>query len=128
AVFGLLFWQSAQAAAAVLIIFGVLIATSNNLLSYSYHAYQAELFPTRIRARAVGFVYSFSRLSTVFTSLMIGFFLQEFGTGGVFGFIAFAMLMVMISIGGFGPRTNGLALEEISAGEASPGRPAPARA
>jgi len=34
----------------------------------------------------------------------------------VFGFIAFAMVVVMISIGVFGPRTSGLALEEISAG------------
>jgi MFS transporter, putative metabolite:H+ symporter len=75
AVFGLLFWQSASAAPAILIGLGVLITTSNNLLSYAYHAYQAELFPTRVRARAVGFVYSFSRLSPVFTSLMIGFFL-----------------------------------------------------
>lgn len=126
AVFGLLFWQSAHAAAAILILLGVLITTSNNLMSYAYHAYQAELFPTRVRARAVGFVYSFSRLSTVFTSLMIGFFLQNFGTGGVFGFIAFAMLVVMLSIGVFGPRTNNLALEEISAGETGvAGKPAP---
>jgi hypothetical protein len=29
-------------------------------------------------------------------------------------FIAFAMLIVVISIGGFGPRTLGLALERIS--------------
>lgn len=117
AVFGLLFWRSAHAGAAVLILLGVLITTSNNLMSYSYHAYQAELFPTRVRARAVGFVYSFSRLSTVFTSLMVGFFLQNFGTGGVFGFIAFAMLAVMVSIGAFGPRTNLRALEEIAAGD-----------
>ena len=119
AVFGLLFWQSGDTVA-LLILFGVLITSSNNLLSYAYHAYQAELFPTRVRARAVGFVYSFSRLSTVFTSFMIGFFLQNFGNGGVFGFIAFAMVVVMISIGVFGPRTSGLALEEIS------GRPAQA--
>jgi putative MFS transporter len=116
AVFGLLFWQSAHSAPVILIGLGVLITVSNNLLSYAYHAYQAELFPTRVRARAVGFVYSFSRLSTVFTSLMVGFILTQFGTGGVFGFIALAMIVVMISIGVFGPRTNGLALEEISAG------------
>jgi putative MFS transporter len=112
AVFGLLFSQ--MSAAFMLVAFGILITTSNNLLSYSYHAYQAELFPTRIRARAVGFVYSFSRLSTVFTSFMIAFFLQNFGATGVFVFIAFAMLVVMVSIGVFGPRTNNLALEEIS--------------
>jgi len=97
-----------------MVILGSLITTTNNLLSYAYHAYQAELFPTRIRARAVGFVYSFSRVSTVFTSFMIAFFLQNFGTSGVFAFIAFAMVVVMISIGVFGPRTNNLALEEIS--------------
>ena len=97
-----------------MVILGSLITTTNNLLSVAYHAYQAELFPTRIRARAVGFVYSFSRVSTVFTSFMIAFFLQNFGTSGVFAFIAFAMVVVMISIGVFGPRTNNLALEEIS--------------
>lgn len=125
AVFGLLFWKSAQSAPAILIALGVLITFSNNLLSYAYHAYQAELFPTRVRATAVGFVYSFSRLSTVFTSLMIGFFLTNFGNGGVFGFIACAMVVVMISIGVFGPNTNGLALEQISAGGAdgAPARP-----
>ena len=112
ALFGLAFSQMSEAV--LLVIFGVLITTSNNLLSYAYHAYQAELFPTRIRARAVGFVYSFSRLSTVFTSFMIAFFLQNFGAPGVFVFIAFAMLVVVISIGVFGPRTNNLALEEIS--------------
>ena len=56
-------------AAALLILFGVLLTLANNMLSFSFHAYQAELFPTRIRASAVGFVYSFSRLSVVFSSL-----------------------------------------------------------
>jgi putative MFS transporter len=32
----------------------------------------------------------------------------------VFGFIAFAMAIVVITIGGFGPRTRGLALEAIA--------------
>jgi putative MFS transporter len=83
-------------------------------MSYAYHPYQAELFPTAVRARAVGFVYSFSRLSTVFTSFMIAFFLKEFGAPGVFIFISVSMLIVMASIGIYGPRTRGLALEEIA--------------
>jgi MFS transporter, putative metabolite:H+ symporter len=112
ATFGLIFTRMSEPL--LMVILGSLITTTNNLLSYAYHAYQAELFPTRIRARAVGFVYSFSRVSTVFTSFMIAFFLQNFGTSGVFAFIAFAMVVVMISIGVFGPRTNNLALEEIS--------------
>jgi putative MFS transporter len=111
-VFGVLF--SYQTTMEVLILFGVLITLSNNILSYSFHSYQTELFPTRVRARAVGFTYSFSRISTVFASFIIGFFLQQAGTKGVFGLIAFAMLMVVLSIGGFGPRTRDLELEEIS--------------
>lgn len=112
ACFGVLF--SLQDAPWLLILCGVLIVFSNNLLSYAYHTYQAELFPTRIRATAVGFVYSWSRLSTVLTSFMIAFFLQRFGSAGVFAFIAAAMGVVVIAIGGFGPKTKGRALEDIA--------------
>jgi MFS transporter, putative metabolite:H+ symporter len=112
AVFGLLF--SFQSSPARLIICGCLLTISHGLLSYGYHTYQSELYPTRVRARAIGFVYSFSRLSTVLSSFMIAFFLEKFGTFGVFTFIAFAMLMVILAVGIFGPRTSGLALEEIA--------------
>jgi putative MFS transporter len=109
---GLLFGQ--MNAAVPLIIFGVMLTLANNVLSFSSHAYQAELYPTRIRARAVGFVYSWSRISVVFSSFVIGFVLDRFGVPGVFAFIAGSMLMVMLAIGGLGPRTNKLTLEEIS--------------
>ena len=112
AVSGLLFGQ--MSAAALLIFFGVLLTLANNILSFSGHAYQAELYPTRIRARAVGFVYSWSRISVVFSSFVIGFTLDRFGVPGVFALIAGSMLMVMLAIGWLGPRTNNLALETIS--------------
>ena len=111
-VFGLLF--SFQTTIAMLIVFGVLITLCNNVLSNTFHGYQAELFPTRVRARAVGFTYSFSRISTVFASFIIAFFLNTAGTKGVFGLIAFAMTMVVLSIGIFGPRTNDFELEQVS--------------
>jgi len=111
-VFGVLFaWQRDPV---WLIVMGVLLTCANNWMSVSFHTYQAELFPTRVRARAVGFVYSWSRFSAIFTSLMIGFFLRGFGVRGVFTFIAASMLAVVLSIGIFGPRTRGLALETIS--------------
>jgi putative MFS transporter len=112
-IFGILF--SFQNAMPSLVLFGVLITLSNNVLSYSFHGYQAELFPARIRARAVGFTYSFSRISAVFASFIIAFFLQNTGTKGVFGLIAVAMAIVVISIAGWGPRTLDRELEEISA-------------
>jgi putative MFS transporter len=113
AVTGLLFVR--QHGAIALIVCGVLITVFNNLLSYAYHAYQSELYPTRVRARAVGFVYAWSRLSTVFTSLMIGSVLGHFGTSGVFTFIAASIGVVCLCIGVFGPRTRALSLEQIAA-------------
>ena len=110
--FGLLF--AAQKEPRWLILLGVLLTCSNNWLSVAFHAYQAELFPTAVRAQAVGFVYSWSRFSAIFTSLMIGFLLYHFSVGGVFAFIAASMVVVVLAIGILGPRTRGLALEAIS--------------
>ena len=112
AVFGLLFGQTT--AALPLIGLGVLLTLSNNTLSFAFHGYQAELYPTRIRAMAVGFVYSWSRLSAVFSSFAIAFSLQWFGVAGVFTLIAGSMVVVMLSIGLLGPRTRNLSLETIS--------------
>jgi putative MFS transporter len=112
AFFGLLFAE--QRNPALLIACGVMLTCSNNCMSFAFHAYQSELFPTRVRAQAVGFVYSWSRLSAIFSSFLIAFFLRDFGVIGVFGFIAVSMLAVVLSIGIFGPRTRGLALEQIS--------------
>ena len=111
-VLGLAF--AASRAPAALIALGVAINFSNNLLSFSYHAYQAELFPTRIRASAVGFVYSWSRLSTVASSYVIAWLLGVAGAIGAFGFIAAAMAVVVVSVGAFGPPTRGRALEAIA--------------
>jgi putative MFS transporter len=112
AVFGLCFSQ--QRGAAGIVVFGLLIAFSNTVLAYSLHTYQSELYPTRIRARAVGFTYSWSRFSTIFVGFFIAFFLRNYGTTGVFLFIATAMVSVFVVIASMGPRTTNLRLEAIS--------------
>jgi len=112
AVFGVLFGQ--MTLAPMLITLGILLTMSNNILSFSFHAYQAELYPTRIRALAVGFVYSWSRLSVVFSAFVIAFVLDRFGVPGVFTFIAGSMLIVMLAIGILGPRTTRQSLETIN--------------
>ncbi|CAG9275015.1 Sugar phosphate permease [Paraburkholderia unamae] len=109
---GLLFSQAA--AAVTIVTLGVLLTLAGNIISFTYHTYQQELYPTAIRARAVGFVYSWSRLSAVFSSFVIAFTLREFGVTGVFVFIAGAMALVMVAIGTMGPRTLGKSLESIS--------------
>jgi MFS transporter, putative metabolite:H+ symporter len=110
--FGLLFSQATSGT--VLVALGVCLTLANNIMSYSYHTYQAELFPTSIRARAVGFVYSWSRFSAIFTSFFIAAVLRHFGTTGVFGFIAAAMVVAMLAIQLMGPATRDLALETIA--------------
>jgi putative MFS transporter len=106
---------SAQSAPVAIVALGIGLTVSNNLLSLAYHAYQAELYPTRIRGSAVGFVYAWSRLSTVASSFVIAALLTGFGPGGVFVFIALAMAVVVAAVGLFGPRTSGLSLESVSA-------------
>jgi putative MFS transporter len=111
-VFGMLFANAVLPVA--LILLGVLVTLCNNLMSFSFHSYQSELFPTHIRSRAVGFVYSWSRLSAALSGLVVAFLLNLGGVNAVFAFIAFAMAIVVAAIGGFGPRTRGLALEAIA--------------
>jgi putative MFS transporter len=103
-----------QSAPAALIALGIGLTVSNNLLSFSYHAYQTELYPTRMRASAVGFVYAWSRISTVASSYVIAGLLGAFGAAGVFAFIALAMAVVIAAVGLMGPRTAGLGLERLS--------------
>lgn len=113
AVFGLIFAQ--MRAPAGIIAFGILITLCNNWLSPAFHAYQAELYPTRIRAQAVGFVYSWSRFSTIFVGFLVAATLRRAGTPGVFTLIAAAMLVVVIVIAAMGPRTTMQRLEAVSA-------------
>jgi putative MFS transporter len=110
-VFGVIF--SLQTAGIGIMVFGILIQISNTLLSWSFHAYQAEIFPTRIRARAVGFVYSWSRFSAIFTGFMIAYVLRNYGTTGVFVFIGTVMIAAALLVA-TGPRTARRRLEEIS--------------
>jgi putative MFS transporter len=112
AVFGVLFGQTT--ATMSLIALGVALTLSNNVLSFAFHGYQPELYPTRIRAMAVGFVYSWSRLSVVFSAFLIAYTLREFGVAGVFTLIAGSMAIVMLAIGLLGPKTRNLSLDTIS--------------
>jgi putative MFS transporter len=87
------------------------------MLSYwfsaAFHAYQAELFPTRARATGVGFTYSWSRLSAAVSSLVIGALLA-YGVGAVVVLITAAWIGVAVIIGVLGPRTNAVPLEVVS--------------
>jgi MFS transporter, putative metabolite:H+ symporter len=108
-VFGLAFSQITQPA--LLIICGVLLTAANMTMSYAYHAYQTEVFPTGIRARAAGLVYSMSRVSAAFSGFIVAFMLKEGGVTAVFGLITAAMLIVIVCLAAFGPNVRGKPLD-----------------
>ncbi|HEY1239550.1 MAG TPA: MFS transporter [Bryobacteraceae bacterium] len=114
AIGGFMFLFANQANPALVIVYGVMVTLSNNWMSFTLHNYQGEIFPTRVRGRAVGFVYGWSRASAAFAGLLIGFFLRAGGATGVALFIGGAMLVMTVTISLFGPRTRHLALEEIA--------------
>lgn len=108
-VFGMAFSQFTEPA--LLILCGVLITAANMTMSYAYHAYQTEVFPTSIRARASGLVYSMSRVSATFSGFIVAYVLREAGVGGVFGLITTAMIIVIVAIAVFGPHVRGKPLD-----------------
>jgi putative MFS transporter len=112
AVFMACFALSTQPLAVV--SFGVLFTIAANAMSNAFHAYQAELYPTRMRVRAIGFVYSWSRLSAAFAGLAVGYFLHNGGVPAIAVFVGVAMAIAVIIISAFGPRTVARALEAVS--------------
>ena len=107
--FGMAFSQFT--APALLILSGVLLTAANMTMSYAYHAYQTEVFPTSIRARASGLVYSMSRVSATFSGFIVAYVLREGGVSGVFGLITSAMIVVIVVIAAFGPDVRGKPLD-----------------
>jgi putative MFS transporter len=98
----------------LLVAFGTVVTLANAWFSATFHTYQAELFPTRIRAQAVGFVYAWSRFSSIFIPFLIAAVLRANGTLGVFAMICAAMILVALDIGILGPKTNGRDLDELA--------------
>jgi MFS transporter, putative metabolite:H+ symporter len=112
AVFGLLFAN--QTGAVGLTIFGFCMNLALTVMTYSFQTYQSELYPTEVRARAIGFVYSWGRLTAIFSGFLVAVFLRDFGTTGVFYMITGCMVFVMLVIAVMGPVTKGRALEDIN--------------
>jgi MFS transporter, putative metabolite:H+ symporter len=91
---------------AAIIACGLAITFANTTLSFAYHAYQTEVFPARIRAQAAGIVYSMSRVGAMFSGFVVAFVLRNGGVTGVFVMITIAMVIVMLVITVFGPKTR----------------------
>jgi MFS transporter, putative metabolite:H+ symporter len=101
-------------APAGLVFFGLCFSLAGSAMASVFPTYEAELYPTSIRVGAMGFVWSWSRLTAAFSGLIIGYLLAANGSTAAAAFIASSMIVVMASIGILGPRTRARSLEELN--------------
>ncbi len=97
-----------------IIVCGALVTLANTWFSCAFHTYQSELYPTAIRAGAVGFVYGWSRLSSVFVGYLYAFMLRVHGVTAAFETMAAAMVISATIVGLLGPLTNRKQLEVLA--------------
>lgn len=95
-------------------LWGFLTAFSLWNFSNFLHQYNAEVFPTRVRTTAAGFVYSLSRVSTAILIIIIAAFIQPFGNLAIFMFIWVLVAICSIDLLVLGFSTNRKSLEEIA--------------
>ena len=112
AVFGVLFGISGTTA--MIIVFGFLYTAASNVFSNSYHVYQAEIFPTRLRGTATSWTYSLSRLSSGLMPFILVPLFHHSGAGWLFTVVAAAMAIVAATIYVFGPLTTGRTLTDVN--------------
>lgn len=112
AITGLLFGNAGSPAE--IVIWGLMFTIISNIFSNAFHVYLGELYPTALRATAVGSAYSVSRLVTAVLPYIMLPVLDHRGSGAVFTVVAGAMGLLVVDVLVFGPRTTGLALETTS--------------
>jgi putative MFS transporter len=110
AVFGLVFGYSTNTA--VIVAAGFLLTTASNVFSNAYHIYQVEIFPTAIRASAVGTAYSLSRAASAVLPFITVAALSRFHATGVFTGSAVLMGVLCLDVALLGPRSTGMSLEQ----------------
>ncbi|HEY2206339.1 MAG TPA: MFS transporter [Pseudonocardia sp.] len=112
AVFGLLFGSAGSMAP--ILVFGFLYTAISNLFSNAYHIYQAEIFPTTLRATATGGTYSLSRLATAAMPFVLVPLLASAGVVALFAVVSAALVIVAVDVAVLGPRTTGRSLEAVN--------------
>jgi MFS family permease len=99
---------------ALIVVFGLLTTATSNIFSNVYHVYQAEIFPSDVRATAVGWTYSVSRLSSAALPFILIPVLNHFGATAMFAVVVAALAATVIVLAPIGPRTTGKSLDEVN--------------
>jgi putative MFS transporter len=106
AVFGIGFGYAGSPA--LIVVLGVCYTMTTYMLSNAFHIYQAEVFPTHLRATAASWVYALSRVSSGAMTFILVPVLDGQGANVLFAVIAACIVVAALTVGVFGPRSNGL--------------------
>ena len=98
-----------------IMVFGMSYTVVSNIFSNAFHIFQAEIFPTAIRATATSTAYGLSRLSSAAMPFVLLPLLERSGATAMFAAVATAMAIVVVDIGVFAPSTTGRPLEHVAA-------------
>ncbi|HEY7450177.1 MAG TPA: MFS transporter [Vicinamibacterales bacterium] len=97
-----------------IVALGFAYTAVSNVFSNALHIFQAEIFPTSIRATASGTCYGLSRLSSAAMPFVLLPVLDRWGAGPMFGVVAVALWIVIFDVALFAPSTTGRSLEEVN--------------
>ena len=97
-----------------IIVFGVITTAAANVFSNVYHVYQAEIFPSDVRATAVGWTYSISRLSSAALPFILIPVLDNYGPAAMFAVVVVALGLAVAVLLPVGPRTSNRGQEDIN--------------
>jgi putative MFS transporter len=90
----------------IIVIFGFLVAMSQQVFAPMLYAYTAECFPTAARNTGAGLSYGIGRLGNALGPLIVAFLFTTYGYRSVFAYIAACWVVVAFLILTFGPRMN----------------------
>jgi putative MFS transporter len=90
----------------IIVIFGFLVAMSQQVFAPMLYAYTAECFPTNARNTGAGLSYGIGRLGNAVGPLIVAFLFTTYGYRSVFAYIALCWVLVSLLILTFGPRMN----------------------
>jgi MFS transporter, putative metabolite:H+ symporter len=93
-----------------IVIFGFLVAMSQQVFAALLYAYTPECFPTAARNTGAGLAYGVGRLANAFGPLLVAWLFKSYGYSSVFEYIAICWALVAILVTVFGPKTRGQAL------------------
>jgi putative MFS transporter len=98
----------------LIVVCGFSTTAISNIFANIYHVYLAEIFPTDVRATAVGLTYSLSRLSGGALPFVLLPVLYAYGAAAMFTVVVIALVIVIAAVALVGPRTTLRGLDEIN--------------